>query len=165
VLQPRPATAPAPAAAPGQAAPAAHVFETSFAGYLHAHAVGIQDIQTLVSVVLGITSTQYLRWRDLVLLTLQRYALDDHVSSDAPTLDDPHWHWMDSVVLSWLLSTITVDLQETTQARDRGRDRTTQQFWVALESQFLGNREARALHLDTQFWLFVQGDERRRLLP
>jgi hypothetical protein len=59
---------------------------------------------------------------------------------------------MDSVVLSWLLGTITVDLHETT----RGRDRTTQQLWVALEEQFLGNHEAHVLHLDTQFWLFVQ---------
>jgi hypothetical protein len=63
-----------------------------------------------VPVVLGITSTQYPRWRDLVLLMLQHYALGDHVSSSAPTLDDPHWCRMDSVVLSGLLCTITVDL-------------------------------------------------------
>jgi hypothetical protein len=93
-----------------------------------------------------------------VLLTLQRYALDDHVSSDAPTLDDPHWRRMDSMVLSWLLGTIIVDLQETTRARDRGRDRTGLQLWVALKEQFLSNREARALHLDTQFQLFIQSD-------
>jgi hypothetical protein len=71
-------------------APAAGTFETYSVGYLDAQAVGIQDIRTLVPVVLGITSTQYPRWRILVLLTLHRYALDDHVSSNAPTLDDPH---------------------------------------------------------------------------
>jgi hypothetical protein len=49
------------------------------------------------------------------------------------------------VVLSWLLGTITVDLQETTCTRDR----TAQQLWVSLEEQFLGNREAHALHLNT----------------
>jgi tetratricopeptide (TPR) repeat protein len=53
---------------------------------------------------------------------------------------------MDSVVLSWLLGTITIDLLETTC----GRDRTAQQLWVALEEQFLSNCKARALHLDTQ---------------
>jgi hypothetical protein len=100
-----------------------------------------------VLVVLSVTSTQYPHWHDLVLLTLQHYALDDHVSSDAPTLDDPHWRRMDGVVLLWLLDTITVDLQETT----RDRNHTAQQFWVALEEQFLGNREAHALHLDAQF--------------
>jgi hypothetical protein len=63
---------------------------------------------------------------------------------------------MDSVVLSWLLSTISIDLQETTCARDR----TAQQLWVALEEQFLGNHKACALHLDTQFRLFIQGDLR-----
>jgi hypothetical protein len=144
---PRPATATTSAlvAAPRQAAPTADAFEISSVSYLHAQAVGIQDIRTLVPVVLGVTSTQYPRWRDLVLLTLQRYALDDHISSDTPTLDDPHWRRMDNVVPSWLLGTITVDLQETT----RDCDRTVQQLWVALEEQFLGNREARALHLDT----------------
>jgi hypothetical protein len=111
-----------------------------------------------VPVVLGVTSTQYPRWRDLVLLTLQRYALDDHVSFDAPTVADPHWRRMDNVVLSWLLGIITVDLQETTHARDHDHDRTAQQFWVALEEQFLSNRETHALHLGAQFWLFLQGN-------
>jgi hypothetical protein len=64
-----------------------------------------------------------------MLLTLQRYAFDGYVSSDARTLDDPHWRLMDSVDLSWLLITITVDLQETTRAHDH----TVQQLWVALE--------------------------------
>jgi hypothetical protein len=131
--------------------PTASTFESSV-GYLHAQVVGIQDIRTLVPVVLSVMSTLYPRWCDLVLLMLQHYALDDHVSSDAPTLDDPHWHWMDIMVLSWLLGTITIDLQQTT------RDRTAQQLWVALEEQFLGNCETHALHLDTQFRLFVQGD-------
>jgi hypothetical protein len=35
-----------------------------------------------------------------MLLTLQRYAPDDHGSSDAPTVDDHRRRWMDSVVLS-----------------------------------------------------------------
>jgi hypothetical protein len=64
------------------------VFDTSTNGYLHTQAVGIQDIRTLVPIVVGVTSTQYPRWRDLVLLMLQHYALDDHVSSDAPTLEE-----------------------------------------------------------------------------
>jgi hypothetical protein len=93
-----------------------------------------------------------------MLLIHQHYALDDHVFSGAPTLDDPHWRQMDNVVLSWLLGTITVDLQETTRVSDRGCDRTAHQLWVALEEQFLSNREACTLHFDTQFWLFVQGD-------
>jgi ethanolamine ammonia-lyase large subunit len=30
--------------------------------------------------------------------------------------------------------------------------------WLALENHFLGNRETRALHIDTIFQSFVQGD-------
>ena len=61
---------------------------------------------------------------------------------------------MDSVVLSWLHGTITVELQDIIRDQaDTGR-----QAWLALEEQFLGNRDARALHLDAQFHLFSQGD-------
>jgi hypothetical protein len=51
---------------------------------------------------------------------------------------------MDNMVLSCLLGTITVDLKEIT----RNHDHTADQLWVALEEQFLDNREAHALHLD-----------------
>jgi len=61
---------------------------------------------------------------------------------------------MDSVVLSWLHGTITVELQDI--IRDQAD--TARQAWLALEDQFLGNRDARALHLDAQFHLFSQGD-------
>jgi hypothetical protein len=36
----------------------------------------------VVTIVLEPSSSDYKRWRDLVLLTLRRYALDDHVLSD-----------------------------------------------------------------------------------
>jgi hypothetical protein len=56
-------------------------------------------------------------------------------------------------MLSWILGTISVDLHDfvrnTTSAR---------QAWLALEGQFLGNTEARALRLDASFRTFVQGD-------
>jgi hypothetical protein len=49
---------------------------------LHYQAGGIQNIRLLVPVVLEPESPSYARWRDLVL-TLRRYALDDHVLVDA----------------------------------------------------------------------------------
>jgi hypothetical protein len=61
---------------------------------------------------------------------------------------------MDSVVLLWLNGTITIELQNI--VRDQAD--TACQGWLALEDQFLGNREAQALHLDAQFHLFSQGD-------
>jgi hypothetical protein len=60
---------------------------------------------------------------------------------------------MDSVVLSWLHDTITIELQDI--IRDQAD--TNRQVWLALEEQFLGIRDARALHLDTQFYQFSQG--------
>jgi hypothetical protein len=44
---------------------------------------------------------------------------------------------MDNVLLSWITGTLT-----------------TRQAWVALEDEFLDNREARELHLDALFHLF-----------
>ena len=35
---------------------------------------------------------------------------------------------------------------------------TARQAWLAFEGQFLGNAEARALHLDASFRTFEQGD-------
>ena len=104
-------------------------------------------------VVLDANSSAYARWRDLVLLTLQRYALADHVLADR-TSTAPSWFRMDSVVLSWILGTLTVELQDV--VREAGS--TARQARVALESQFWGNRETRALHLDAAFRCFTQGD-------
>jgi hypothetical protein len=54
---------------------------------------------------------------------------------------------MDTVLLFWLHGTITVELQDIIRDQaDLGR-----QAWLALKEQFLGNRDARALHLDAQF--------------
>lgn len=47
-----------------------------------------------------------------MLLTLQRYALDDHVRVDVVPPLPPSWVHMDSVVLSWFISTLTVELQD-----------------------------------------------------
>jgi len=52
------------------------------------------------------------------------------------------------------LGTISTDRAETVMERDA----TARDVWLALETQFLGNRETRALHLDYQFRNFVQGE-------
>jgi hypothetical protein len=72
---------------------------------------------------------------------LQRYALIKHVMDDAPS-NDPGWIRMDSVVLNVV--------------RECGC--TALHLWLAIENQFLGNREQRTLHLDAVFRTFVLGD-------
>jgi hypothetical protein len=77
---------------------------------LHAQAAGLHNIRALVSVVLDPASSHYPRWRGQVLLTLRRFVLDDHVLVDHDTPSPRSWSLMDSVVLSWLHGTITVEL-------------------------------------------------------
>jgi hypothetical protein len=54
------------------------------ASHLHAHATAVPHISTHVKIILEpISSTTiYARWPDLLLLTLRRYTLDNHVLSD-----------------------------------------------------------------------------------
>jgi hypothetical protein len=81
------------------------------------------------------------------MLTLQHFALDDHVTIDTTPSATPSWLRMDSVTLSWLLSSLSVDLQATVcECGD-----TSRQVWLAIQDQFLGTYEARTLYINTQF--------------
>jgi hypothetical protein len=58
---------------------------------------------------LNVSFNHYARWRNVILLMLQRYALDDHVTFDAVAFARARWWLMDNVVLSWLFGILTVD--------------------------------------------------------
>ena len=60
---------------------------------------------------------------------------------------------MDCIIKSWIAGTISIDLAEMVERTSTSRDVS-----LALETQFLGNRETRALHLDLQFQNIVQGN-------
>jgi hypothetical protein len=78
---------------------------------LHLQAAGVQNIRALVPVVLDPMSSSYRHWRDLSLLTLRRYALDDHVLLDMAVEErTPAWQRLDSVAQSWLLGTLSLEL-------------------------------------------------------
>ena len=64
---------------------------------------------------------------------------------------------MDCVVRSWLYGTLSGDLVDIVMARS-AQGTTARSTWLAIEAQFLGNSEARALHLDARFRMFDQGD-------
>jgi hypothetical protein len=118
---------------------------------LHLQARSVQNIRLMVPVVLEPESLIYARWRDLLLLTLRRYVLDDHVLCDptgmAPTVA---WVRLDSIVLTWIMGTISVDLHSLLRNLPH-----TRAAWLAIEGQFLGNADARALCLDATFRTFV----------
>jgi hypothetical protein len=134
--------------------PLASDLDADLIAALHAQAAGLPNIRALVSVVLDPASSHYPRWRGQVLLTLRRFVLDDHVLVDHDAPPPRSWCLMDSVFLSWLHGTIIVELQDI--ICDQAD--TARQAWLALEDQFLGNRDTRALHLDAQFHMFSQGD-------
>jgi hypothetical protein len=107
----------------------------------------------VVTIVLEPLSPDYKRWRDLVLLTLHRYALDDHVLSDVA---DPSVYWarLDNIVVTWILGTLSPELHEIV----REPTETARQAWLTIEAQFLGNSESCVLQLDARFRAFKQGD-------
>ena len=63
------------------------------------------------------------------------------------------WLRLDNIAMSWIFGTISIDLQDIV----RTHGGTARQAWVALEGQFLGNAEFRALQLDAIFLTFEQG--------
>jgi hypothetical protein len=125
-----------------------------FVAQLHYQAGGVHNIGQLIRVVLDPASTSYARWRDQVILTLRRYALDDHVLADPLAgVQTASWLRLDNIVLSWILNTVNSELQDMLRNTPSAR-----QAWLAIEGQFQGNAEARALHLDVRFRTFEQGD-------
>jgi hypothetical protein len=62
-------------------------------------------------IVLEPSLLDYKRWRDLVLLTLCHYALDDHVHSDV-TVPSVYWARLDSNVVIWILNTLSPEHHE-----------------------------------------------------
>jgi hypothetical protein len=82
---------------------------------------------------------------------LQRYALLEHIMDDAPSTD-PGWIQLGSVVLNWISNSISADLHQVV----REHDCTVRHLWLAIENQFLDNREHRTLHLDGAFPLLFR---------
>jgi hypothetical protein len=118
---------------------------------LHLQAAEVLNVHQLVNIVLN--STNYASWRDLMEQALQRYVLIKHITDDTPS-NDPGWIRMDNVVLNWISNSISTDLHQV--VRERGC--TARHLWLAIENQFLINREQRTFHLDAAFHTFVQGD-------
>ena len=116
--------------------------------------MAVQNIPSLIPIVLDV-SGNYARWRDQFLLVVGKFSLRDHVLSDAPlAAAQPDWARMDCVVKFWILGSISDDLADTIStgaisARDA---------WLAVETQFLGNREMRTLYLDAEIHGFSQSD-------
>jgi hypothetical protein len=145
-------SASSPATAPPLVPTVSSTYEDTVVAGLHLQAAAVLNVRQLVNIILN-SSTNYACWHDLMEQALQRYALLEHVTDDAPSTD-PGWIQMDSVVLNWISNSISTDLHQVV----RGHGCTTRHLWLTIKNQFLGNREHRTLHLDAAFRTFVQGD-------
>ncbi|XP_072148514.1 uncharacterized protein [Setaria viridis] len=124
---------------------------------LQAQAVAVQNIQSLIPVILDTAVDNYSPWGEQILLTVGKYSLQNHILHDVPVLASLDWGWMDCIVQSWLYGTIATDLVDVVMDCDE-HGATTRATWLAIETQVLGNPEMRALYLDAKFRTFVQGD-------
>jgi hypothetical protein len=114
----------------------------------------MQNIHSLVSVMLDLSSMHYAWWHDNILLTLRCYTLSDHVLMHTTYIGVLFWDRMDSVVNSWIYDTISPNLQDATWQRGH----TAHDAWLALKNHFLSNCETCTLHIDATFQSFIQGD-------
>jgi hypothetical protein len=74
---------------------------------------------------------KYSWWHDMMLLTIRRYVLTDKID------DTMYWYHYDGIMLTWMLGTLSFKLQEIVyEPLD-----TVRQAWLAIEPQFLSNRE------------------------
>jgi hypothetical protein len=83
---------------------------------------------------------------------LRCYALDNHVFTDKIN-DTLYWYQYNGIVLTWMLGTLSVELQEIVHEPSEIAYRA----WLAIEAQFLDNHESRALQLDEHFCAFNYG--------
>jgi len=58
---------------------------------LHAQAIGVPNIRSLVHIVLDLTTGNYTRWRDQILLVIGKYSLESHVLADLTAPGFPDW--------------------------------------------------------------------------
>jgi hypothetical protein len=85
--------------------------DLTLTAHLHAQAAGLQNIRSVVMIILDPPSPDYKRWHNLMLLTLHRYAHDDHILSDVV---DPSVYWarLDNIMVTWILGTLSPELHE-----------------------------------------------------
>jgi hypothetical protein len=124
-----PSSASSPAAASAFVPTASSMYEDTFIARLHLEAAAVLNVCQLVNIILDSSSTSYASWRDLMEQALQCYALLQHVTNDTPSTD-LEWIQMDSIILTWISNSISVDLHQV--VRERGC--MTRHLCLAIEN-------------------------------
>jgi hypothetical protein len=124
-----PSSTSSPIVAPPLIPTASSTYEDTIVSRLHLQAAVVLNVRQLVNIVLDSSSTNYACWRDLMEQALQRYALLEHITDDAPSTD-PGWIQMDSAVLNWISNSISADLHQVV----REHSCMTRHLWLAIEN-------------------------------
>ncbi|CAM8971679.1 unnamed protein product [Rhodiola kirilowii] len=122
-----------------------------------AQALHVASIKTHVPFLLDKEQSNYNKWRALFLVTLGKFALQDHVNHN-PLMDtsDPEWKLLDFTVLSWIYGSISPNIMDTIL---KTHDASAQEIWDAIENLFRDNKKARVIQLETEFRGLVQGPQ------
>ena len=112
-----------------------------------AQATAVVNVKALIPVILDKVTNTDTKWRGMFLTVLGKYALTRHVLDDQVFPVRPAWLQADCVVLTWIFGTVSGDLQQSLMIRQR----PAREAWCYLEDEFLGQKESRALLLETQF--------------
>lgn len=112
---------------------------------LWAQATAVINVKALIPIVLDKATDSYTKWRGIFLTVLGKYALTRHILEDETFPTRPVWVQADCCVLTWIYGTVSSDLQQSLMMR-QGPARNA---WCYLEDEFLGQKESRALLLET----------------
>jgi hypothetical protein len=74
--------------------------------------------------------------------------------SIVPSINDPSWKCMESVVISWIFGTINGELQDIAKECCI----VVHQILLMIQHQLIGNSETCMIHLNATFCKFIQGD-------
>jgi hypothetical protein len=119
---------------------------------LWVQATAVVNVKALIPVLLDQATNTYTKWHGMFLTVLGKYALTRHVLEDEAFPSRPAWVQADCCVLTWIYTTVSGNLQQSLMMR-QGPARGA---WCYLEDEFLGQRESRALLLETKFRNFRQ---------
>nr|XP_051211402.1 uncharacterized protein LOC127328879 [Lolium perenne] len=118
----------------------------------------VASLKPNVAITLDLHDSNYIKWRELVLVALGRYGLTHHViGTDAATPSDTSptsdWARDDFTVLSWIYGSISPELFGIIMAPGS----TARQIWDSIANLFHDNKKSRALALDAEFRNTPQG--------
>ena len=121
--------------------------------HLWAQATAIQNVRSLVPIVLDLKVLTFPKWRTFFLMAVTTYALEDHLTTEKPPTD-PTWLRLDATVLRWLYGSMAMDIVDLVMAADA----TAFTVWTAIAGLFNDNQKSREIYLAEAFRTIRQED-------